>query len=96
MSTITDAATNARHIGEALSEAALASVKQNQELAGKTFEVWIGALGGLSATSPSELADNVTESVTAGFDLAKQALDGRRQIAQKLVAVCTGNSFSES
>jgi hypothetical protein len=98
MSIITDTAKTARHFGDALSEAAVASIKQDQELTGRAFEVWIGVIGsGLGATSASELADSVSESVTAGFDLAKQALEGRREIAEKLVAaVQAGKSLTQS
>jgi hypothetical protein len=37
---LSDAAQNARQFGDAVSEATLASIKQNQELAGQAFQAW--------------------------------------------------------
>ena len=87
MSTISDAARSVQSFGEAISDAATASVKQNQELAGKAFQAWIGLVGGsLRATDAAAVADNVTTSVATSFGLAKEALEAHREIAEKFLA----------
>ncbi len=72
--------------GDTLVEATLASVKKNQELAGKAFwTVGESVLSGLGTTSVSEWADTVRESVAAGFAVAKDALELQRELADNVL-----------
>jgi hypothetical protein len=87
MSILTDAAENVRQFGDALSEATFASIKQNQEIAGKAYGAWLSAVtGGLGTTSTVDLRDNLSESIGASFDLAREDLDSRREIAEQFLA----------
>lgn len=87
MSDFVDAVASTQSFTDALNEATLASIKQQQELAGKAFLSWLDALGsGVQITTASDLSDSLGRSVALGFDLARESLDGRRQIAETFIA----------
>jgi hypothetical protein len=90
MSIVNDTVKSARSYTEALSEAALASAKSGQELAGKAVSTWVSALGStLRVSSPSDLPKTAQANLSAGFDLAQEALQTQRRIAEKLLAAAS-------
>ena len=80
----------ARQFADTVTDAALATVKRNQDVAQQA----IGSLAGVVSDgfdgSLSNLPEfNVRETVTAGFELVKNVIDAQRELAERIIGAAT-------
>lgn len=78
----------ARTFADTITDATLASVKRNQELAQKAMDTLSGLVAGQFDSSNLPTFD-VRETVTAGFDLAKSVIEAQRDLAERIIGAAS-------